>query len=135
MIEGLGTFVTFKAKTMNHDPLDDMLAGYANQTLPTVMGPSEADVWRAIERRRAQSVWGRMFSIFELRELFSEPRLAVAAVAFALFVGVVPASLVSRTQNERRLARQSIHFEVFASDSGSLGSVFAKPVAMAALKR
>lgn len=127
--------VTFKAKTMNHDPLDDMLAGYAKRTLPTVMGPSQADVWRAIERRRAESVWGRMFSIFELRELFSEPRMAVAAMAFALVVGVVPAALVSHSRNELRLARQSIHFEVFASDSGPLGSVFNRPVAMAALKR
>lgn len=119
---------------MNHDPLDEMLAGYAKQTLPTVTGPSPAEVWREIERRREQSVWRRMFAIFEVRELFSEPRLALAAVAFALVVGVVPAALVSRTQNERRMARQSIHFEVFASDSNSLGSVFAKPVAMASLR-
>ena len=121
---------------MNHDPLDDMLAGYAKRTLPTVAGPSQVEGWREIERRRQQSVWRRMFAIFEVRELFSEPRMALASVAFALVVGVVPAALVSRTQNERRLARQSIHFEVFATDSASLGSVFAKPVAMASsLKR
>lgn len=120
---------------MNHDPLDDMLAGYAKRTLPTVAGPSQGEVWREIARRREQSVWRRMFTIFEERELFSEPSFSLAALAFAVVVGVVPAALVSRTQNEQRMVRQSIHFEVFASDSGSLGSVFAKPVAMAALKR
>ena len=121
---------------MNDDPLDGLLSEYAKRTLPTVTGPSQAEVWREIERRREHSVWRRTFSIFEVRELFSEPRMALASLAFAVIVGVVPAALVSRTQNERRLARQSIHFEVFATDSGSLGSVFAKPVAMASsLKR
>lgn len=121
---------------MNHDSLDDMLASYAKRTLPTVAGPSQAEVWREIDRRREQSIWTRMFSVFEVRELFTEPRMALVAVAFALVVGVVPAALVGRTQNEQRLARQSIHFEVFVAESGSLGSVFAKPVATASpLKR
>jgi hypothetical protein len=116
---------------MNPDPLDDRLAVYAKRTLPTVTGPSAAAVWREIDRRREQSVWARMFSILELRELFAEPRMALAAVAFALVVGVVPAALVSRSENERRLARQSIHFEVFAVHSGSLASVFMRPGARA----
>jgi len=121
---------------MNPESLDDLLAGYAKRTLPTVTGPSQADVWREVERRRKQSVWTRMFSVLELRELFGEPRLTLAAVAFALVVGIVPAALVSRMQNEQRLARQSIHFEVFATDSASLGFVFTTPVAPASgLKR
>jgi hypothetical protein len=120
---------------MKPDPLDDMLAAYAKQPVPTASSPSNAEVWREIERRREHSMWRRMFSIFEVRELFAEPRMALAATALALVVGIVPAALVSRTQNERRLARESIHFEVFAPNSASLGSVFAKPVTMVSLKR
>lgn len=121
---------------MNPDRLEKILTAYAAQPLPLASEPSTAEIWREIDRRRKQSVWTRMFAIFEVRELFAEPRMALAAVAFALVVGVVPAALVGRTQNELRLARQSIHFEVFATDSAWLGSVFAKPVAMASsLKR
>jgi hypothetical protein len=40
---------------------------------------------------------------------------------------MVPAAMVGRTQNERRLARQSIHFEVFAVSQNPLGSVFTQP--------
>jgi ABC-type nitrate/sulfonate/bicarbonate transport system permease component len=115
---------------MKHDPFDALLAAYAKQPLPTEAGPSAGEVWREIERRRTQSIWARMFSSLELRELFSEPRMAVVAVALAAIVGVVPAALVGRTENAQRLARRSIHFEVFAMDSGSLGSVFVKPVAL-----
>ena len=53
--------------------------------------------------------------------------MAVAALAFAALVGMVPAAVVGRTQNERRLARQSIHFEVFAVSQNSLSSVFTQP--------
>lgn len=121
---------------MSSDRIEKLIAAYAAQPPPPSAEPSTAKIWGEIERRRRQSVWTRMFAMFEVRELFAEPRLALTAVAFALVVGVVPAALVSRTQNERRLARQSIHFEVFAADSASLGSVFASPVAMApALKR
>lgn len=56
--------------------------------------------------------------------------MAVAALAFAVTIGVVPAAAFNRLENERRLARQSIHFEVFSDDAGVLGSVFAKPVAL-----
>ncbi|MFZ5496526.1 MAG: hypothetical protein ACOZE5_14475 [Verrucomicrobiota bacterium] len=108
---------------------DALLAAYAKQPLPD-SDLSSAEIWREIDRRRTQSVWIRMFSIMELRELFAEPRLAVAALAFAAIVGVVPAVLVGQTESERHLARQSIHLDVFAPDSKALGSVFARPVAM-----
>jgi len=113
---------------MSFDRIEKLLAASAAQPLPPSAEPATAEIWREIDQRRQQSVWTRMFAIFEVRELFSEPRMALAAVAFALMVGAVPAALVSRSQNERRLARQSIHFEVFAADSASLGSVFANPV-------
>jgi len=110
---------------MSND-LDSILAAYAKQPLPKFRGPSRAKIWGAIEERRAQSSWTRIFSTLDLRDLFSEPRMAVAALAFAVLVGMVPAAAVGHVQNERRLARQSIHFEVFAV-SHSLGSIFAEP--------
>jgi hypothetical protein len=116
---------------MKHDLLDSLLAAYAKQPLPTAAEPSVREIWREIERRRAQSVWERMFSVMEFRELFAQPRMAVVALALAMVVGVVPAALVGRAENERRLARQSIHFEVFAAGSGSLGPVFGGPLVTA----
>lgn len=111
---------------MSND-LDSMLAAYAKEPLPEFKGPSRSEIWGAIEQRRRQSGWLRVFSTLDLRDLFSEPRMAVAALAFAVMVGVVPAAVVGRTQNERRLARQSIHFEVFAVNQSPLGSVFLQP--------
>jgi len=111
---------------MSND-LDSVLAGYAKQPLPEFKGPSRSDIWGAIELRRKQSSWTRIFSMLEIPDLFSEPRMAVAALAFAILVGMVPAALVGHTQNERRLARQSIHFEVFAVSQNSLNSVFTEP--------
>jgi hypothetical protein len=116
---------------MKPDQIDKLLAAYAAQPLPASSEPSTAGVWREIERRRRQSLWSRVFPVLEWRELFAEPRMAVAALAFAVLVGVVPTMAVNRIENERRLARQSIHFDVFSSDAGALGSVFAKPIAMA----
>lgn len=115
---------------MEPDHLDQMLASYARQPLPPLSGPSVANVWGEIERRRRPSVWSRAFSVLDWREHFTEPRLAVAALAFAVMVGVVPAMAFNRLENERMLARQSIHFDVFSAHAGSLGSVFARPVAM-----
>ncbi len=115
---------------MKPDRLENMLADYAAQPLPTSPEPSTAEVWQAIERRRQESLWSHRFLVFDWRELFAEPRLAVAAVAFAVTVGVVPAVAFNRIENERMLARQSIHFDVFSSHAGALGSVFARPGAM-----
>lgn len=114
---------------MKPDRLENLLAGYAERPLPAASVPTAANVWREIERRRRQSIWTRLFPVLDWRELFSEPRMAMVALAFAVVVGVVPAALASRTVNERRLARQSIHFEVFAMDSSMLGSVLMKPMA------
>lgn len=111
---------------MSND-LDSMLADYAKHPLPTFKGPSRADVWGEIEQRRKQSSWSRVLSMLDVRDLFGEPRMALAALAVAALVGVVPAAMVGRTQNERRLARQSIHFEVFALSQNPLGSVFTEP--------
>jgi len=111
---------------MSND-LDSTLAAYAKQKLPEIAGPSRSDIWGAIERRRSQSSWARIVSTLDLRDLFSEPRMAVAAIAFAAIVGMVPAAVVGRSQNERRLALHSIHFEVFAVSQNPLGSVLTQP--------
>ena len=116
---------------MKPDRLEETLAEYAQQPLPPLSEPSTVGVWREIDRRRRQSIWSRMFPTLDWRELFSEPRLAVAALAFAVMVGILPAAAFNRNENERRLARQSIHFDVFSAEAGALGSVFAKPVAIA----
>ena len=115
---------------MKPDRLENTLAAYAAQPLPPLSGPSTADVWREIEQRRRHSWRSRIFPVLDWRELFSQPRLAVAALAFAVTVGVVPAAAVNRIENERQLARQSIHFDVFSAHAGALGSVFSRPVAM-----
>lgn len=115
---------------MKPDQIEKLLEAYASQPLPTSTEPSIAGIWREIENRRPRSLWSRVLPVIDWHELFLEPRLAVAALAFAITVGVVPAMAFNRVDNERRLARQSMHFEVFSADAGTLGSVFAKPVAM-----
>jgi hypothetical protein len=114
---------------MKPDRFEQELAEFARQPLPAPSGNLTTDVWRAIEGRRRQSIWSRMFSPPDWLDLFSEPRLVALAVAFAVVVGIFPAAVIARAENQSRLARSSIHFDVFAMDSaGSLGSVFANPV-------
>lgn len=115
---------------MKPDPLDRLLVEFARQPLPRFNGPSSAEVWEGIERRRGQSVWSRMLAVLECDQLLSEPRMALAAAAFAIIVGVVPAALIGRAEDHRRLARQSMHFDVFSVQSVALRSVFSQPLAM-----
>ena len=104
---------------MKPDPLDDTLASYARQPLPP--GPEQltADVWRDIELRRRKSVWSRLFPLLDWQELFAEPRLAVPALACALAIGILPAVFSARAHEEQRLARQSIHFNVFSTPAAT----------------
>lgn len=117
---------------MKHDPLEQTLASYARQPLPPCPEQLTADVWRDIERRRQESVWSRLFPLLDWHELFGEPRLAVVALGFAVMIGVVPAVVLSRAENTKRLARQSMHFEVFsANSSAQFATLFAEPAASA----
>lgn len=100
---------------MKPDPLDNTLADYAQQPLPACPDRLASDVWREIESRRRRSVWTRLFPLLDWNELFREPRLAVSAVALALAVGLVPAFLQAGPVTDTRLARESLHFEVFSS--------------------
>lgn len=113
---------------------DSLLSAYAKQPLNHTPGPSTREIWSEIERRRAQSLWSRIASTLDLPDLFAEPRMAVAALAFAMLVGIVPAAMASRVESERQLARQSIHFEVFTVGSNPLAMGFTKAPTTGLLK-
>jgi hypothetical protein len=117
---------------MKPDPLEQTLASYARQPLPPCPNQLTADVWRDIERRREKSVWSRLFPLLDWHELFAEPRLAVVALGFAVMIGVVPTVIFSRAENVKRLARQSMHFEVFSASSPTqFATMLAEPAASA----
>ena len=115
---------------MQPEPLETILAEYAAQPLPRSLEPSAAAVWREIENRRTQSWRSRVFPHFDWLELFGRPGFVLAGVALALVAGAMPAVAMERVEKQRELARLSIHFEVFSSQTELLGSVFAKPIAL-----
>ena len=115
---------------MKPDTLDDLLIAYAQQPVPAT-SLRTSDAWREIERRRRQNVWSRLFLILDWHELFAEPRLALAALAFALMIGAVPAMAMARAEHADHLARQSIHFEVFSATSSGQLAVLLPPLSAA----
>ncbi len=99
---------------MNSDQLDDLLRAYSKQPLPPPPAGLTPGVWREIEQRRRRGAWwSRLFPILSWRELF-EPRLAIASVALALLTGVLPLA-AARAVETPRLARNSLHFDVFST--------------------
>ena len=98
---------------MNSDPLDELLHSYSKQSLPTAAERLSSDVWQTIRLRRQKPFWSRLLPILNWHEVFAEPRLVVSALAVALAVGVVPAML-ARHAGHSRLARESLHFEIFS---------------------
>lgn len=92
---------------MNTDPVERWLDALAKQSLPSAPGDLSAGVWQEIERRRAST----RFSW----ELLLSPRLALAGLAFALVVGVVPAVAFAKAQNAKRRAADSLHFDAFST--------------------
>lgn len=106
---------------MNPDSFDRQLEAYARQPLPAAPTNLSAGVWREIDRQRAQPFlgWG---------ELLKRPGWMLAGLAFALAVGAIPAVAFSRAQQVKRLARDSLHFDVFSPRApGQLASVLTKP--------
>ena len=99
---------------MNSDPLDDLLDAYAKQSTPP---PSQlaTGVWHKIARHRNRTLWQRLLHSLEWHELFREPRVALSALALALLIGLMPA-FATRSYGQVKLARESLHFEVFSSN-------------------
>ena len=100
---------------MKPDPLDDLLRDYAHQSLPPAPTEITGAIRGEIDRRRSRSFWTRIVPLLDWRELFGEPRLAVAALVCAVAIGVLPAMMSAKARTEQRLARQSIHFDVFSA--------------------
>lgn len=104
-----------RLKDMNQDPLDPLLKDYARRPLPLCPDDLQARVWDEIEQRRRGPYWTKVVPLLEWRELFAEPRLAIAAFACALVVGVVPGSLAAKARAEQQLAKRSFQFGAFSS--------------------
>jgi hypothetical protein len=99
---------------MKSDPLDELLRSYARRPVPLFSEPLSSDVWQVIHRRRLRPFWSRLLPILDWREVSAEPHLVAAAIAVALAAGVLPAMLTAR-ERIPRLARESLHFEVFSA--------------------
>ena len=101
---------------MNSHQLDDLLRAYSKQPLPPPQERLTSGVWREIEQRRHRRFWMGIFPVLSWRELFADPRLAVAGLAVALLAGVLPAAVV-RASDNAQLVRTSLHFDVFSTQS------------------
>ena len=104
---------------MNPDPLERRLDAYARHALPAAPANLHADVWREIERRRTESFLARL----GWAELLRRPAWAAAGIAFAVAMGMIPAVAFTRAQEEKRLARASLHFGIFAPPRGPLATL------------
>jgi hypothetical protein len=102
---------------MKHERFEKLLDDYAEYPLPRCPDGVAAGVWREVELRRSLPSWKRLFLVLDWRELLSEPRFAVAGLACAFAIGLVPAAFAAREQAQQRLARQSFFFEVFSPES------------------
>lgn len=102
---------------MTPDPLDENLAAYARQETSFCPPDLKVGIWREIERRRQQSFWTRLLPILEWREVFSEPRVAGLAFLVAIAIGIFPVAIIAKRQTDERIARESIHFDVFSQSS------------------
>ena len=97
---------------MNSDPLNDLLSGYAKETLPPPPQLTAA-VWRDIEQRRRRSFWSGLLPALDWRELFLEPRLVVPALAIALLAGMLPGAM-THLEAKPEIARDALHFQAFS---------------------
>jgi hypothetical protein len=109
---------------MNPDPLDDLLKAYSEQPLPLPPLQSKATIWREIEQRRRRRTWFGIFPVRSWRELFAEPRLAIAGLAIALVTGIVPAAAAHSFGETPRVVRESLHLDVFTTCPSCLTANF-----------
>lgn len=104
---------------MNPDPLDDLLKSYSEQPLPPPTPQSKATIWHEIEQRRRRRGWSGIFVVLSWRELFAEPRLAIAGLVVALVTGMIPAAAAQAFESSR-VVRESLHLEVFTTCSSCI---------------
>jgi hypothetical protein len=100
---------------MKPDPLDDLLRAYASQPTPAPASAGKAEVWREIDSRKRGHDWLGLRAISSWRDIFAEPRLAVAGLALALVTGVAPVAAAAAAMDAPQKARASLHFECFTS--------------------
>lgn len=100
---------------MKPDPLDDLLRAYANQSSPAPSSPGKAKIWREIDSRKRERDWFGLRTISSWRDIFAEPRLAVAGLALALVTGVAPVAAAASAMDTPQKARESLHFQCFTS--------------------
>ncbi len=104
---------------MNPDQLDNLLRDYAQQPLPPPAAGLTPGVWHEIEQRRRSVWWLRLFPISSWREVLAESRLVIASVALALLTVALPVA-AARWAEAPRLARNSLHLDVFSTGSPGL---------------
>lgn len=103
---------------MNSEQLDALLRAYSKHPQPPPPDRLTSGVWREIEQRRHRHMGLGIFPMLSWRELFAEPRLAVAGLAIALLAGVLPAAVARvSVSDDAQLARTSLHFDVFSTRS------------------
>ena len=112
---------------MKPDRLDDLLSSYAQQPVPTRANATRGDIWNAIEQRRHRGLWRRWLAFADIGELIARPSLALATLAFAALVGIVPAALSGHSARESQMARQSIHLEAFSARANGIAMVLSRP--------
>lgn len=95
-----------------------LLKSYAEQPIPPFPKNLEDEVWRQI-RNRSQND-REEFDLFTVT--LANIRLLQAAFLTAVLVGFLSGSVFNQPAKEQLLARNSLHLEVFSSDSPELPS-------------
>ena len=116
---------------MPSDHFETTLRSLVSEPLPPCPDQLDTEVWREISRRRKTTRWPLLLSIQDWPDLFAQPRLIIAGIAFALIIGGMPAVIFSGIKNTQQIVRQSIHFDVFSSNApAGLGGPLLKPAAI-----
>lgn len=97
---------------MKPDPLDELLRAYANQPVPPPSPQDKASIWHRIDSHAERRGWFGLGTL-SWRELFAEPRMAVAGLVLALVTGVVPVAAAAGSFDTPERARDSLHFKCF----------------------
>lgn len=105
---------------MKPDPLDDLLRDYANQPLRMEARSQRSDVWAKIEARKRGRDWLGVKAVFSWRDLFAEPRLAIAGLVLASVTSIVPVAAAAGSLDTSQKMRDSLHLKCFMHCSSCL---------------